>query len=38
MINWAAKESNPLYPVPVVYNYARFRKVIEQVIKNGSVK
>jgi alcohol dehydrogenase len=38
MIKWAAKESNPLYPVPVVYNHARYRKVIEQVMKNGSLK
>ncbi|MCL2211700.1 MAG: iron-containing alcohol dehydrogenase [Treponema sp.] len=29
MINWAGKESNPIYPVPVIFNGERFRKVIE---------
>jgi len=32
---WACKESNPLYPVPVVYNRARFRKIVETLIANG---
>ncbi|MCL2472778.1 MAG: iron-containing alcohol dehydrogenase [Treponema sp.] len=29
---WAFRESNPLYPVPVVYNRARFRKIVEMLI------
>ena len=29
MIKWALKESNPLYPVPVIFNNERFRRVIE---------
>ena len=29
MITWASKESNPIYPVPVVFNRDRFRKIIE---------
>ena len=28
---WASKECNPLYPVPVVYNRARFRKIVEKL-------
>jgi len=31
MITWASKESNPIYPVPVVYDKVRFRKVIEML-------
>jgi alcohol dehydrogenase class IV len=31
MIKWADKESNPLYPVPVIYSRERFRAVIESV-------
>ena len=31
MTRWAAKESNPIYPVPVVYNRARYRSVIERL-------
>ena len=31
MITWALKEANPLYPVPVIYDRARARKVIESV-------
>jgi alcohol dehydrogenase class IV len=31
MIKWASKESNPIYPVPVVYGKERFRRVIEKV-------
>lgn len=31
MISWACKEANPLYPVPVLYDRKRFRKVIEQI-------
>jgi len=32
---WASKESNPVYPVPVVYDKARFRKVIERIKTGG---
>ena len=35
MTKWASKESNPVYPVPVVYDEARFRKIIEIVRANG---
>ena len=35
MTKWAAKESNPIYPVPVVYNRARYRSVIETVRANS---
>ena len=28
---WAYRECNPLYPVPVVYNRARFRKLVEHI-------
>jgi alcohol dehydrogenase class IV len=31
MTKWAAKESNPIYPVPVVFNRARYRSVIERL-------
>jgi alcohol dehydrogenase class IV len=31
MIGWAQKEANPLYPVPVIYDAARFRRVIESL-------
>ncbi len=31
MITWALKEANPLYPVPVVYDRARCRRVIESI-------
>jgi alcohol dehydrogenase class IV len=31
MIQWADKESNPLYPVPVVFSRDRFRSVIERI-------
>ena len=31
MIKWAEKECNPLYPVPVIYNEKRFRKMIEEI-------
>ncbi len=31
MITWAAKEANPLYPVPVLYNRDRYRRVIERI-------
>ena len=38
MTKWASKESNPVYPVPVVYNEARFRKVIEKIMAAGVKK
>ena len=31
MIAWALKECNPLYPVPVLYNAERYRRIIESV-------
>lgn len=31
IITWAAAEANPVYPVPVVYNRRRFRRVIEKI-------
>ncbi|MDR0877375.1 MAG: iron-containing alcohol dehydrogenase [Treponema sp.] len=31
MTKWATKEANPLYPVPVVFNQAHFRAVIERL-------
>ena len=31
MAAWAAAEANPLYPVPVVYDQARFRRVLERL-------
>ncbi len=31
MIQWALKEANPTYPVPVYYNAGRFRAVIEKI-------
>jgi len=31
MTKWAVKESNPIYPVPVVYNRKRYRSVIEKL-------
>jgi alcohol dehydrogenase class IV len=31
IIQWADKESNPLYPVPVLYSQDRFRAVIETI-------
>ena len=35
MTRWAFRESNPVYPVPVVYNRARYRKIIEILISRG---
>jgi len=35
MIKWAGRESNPLYPVPVIFNKARFRKIIESIKLGG---
>ena len=32
MIEWALKEANPFYPVPVVYDYERCEKVIHRII------
>jgi alcohol dehydrogenase class IV/Pyruvate/2-oxoacid:ferredoxin oxidoreductase delta subunit len=31
IIKWAGNESNPIYPVPVIFNKKRFRKVIESL-------
>jgi alcohol dehydrogenase class IV/Pyruvate/2-oxoacid:ferredoxin oxidoreductase delta subunit len=31
MIMWAHKECNPLYPVPVIYSKARYRRIIESL-------
>ncbi|MDL2257726.1 iron-containing alcohol dehydrogenase [Eubacteriales bacterium OttesenSCG-928-K08] len=31
MITWALKECNPLYPVPVLYNRERYRRVIKKI-------
>jgi alcohol dehydrogenase class IV len=31
MVKWAGKESNPIYPVPVIYNKERFRRIIESL-------
>lgn len=31
MIAWAAKEANPVYPVPVLYRPERYRTVIEKI-------
>lgn len=33
MALWAAKEANPAYPVPVIYDRARFCRVIRQVMR-----
>ena len=30
MATWAAQEANPVYPVPVIYDKARFARVIER--------
>jgi len=35
IVTWASKESNPIYPVPVVYNKTRFRKIIEKIRDGG---
>jgi len=32
---WAFKESNPLYPVPVIYSQARYRKIVETLKVRG---
>lgn len=31
MVAWAKAEANPIYPVPVVYDDARFRRVLERL-------
>lgn len=33
MISWALKEANPMYPVPVIYDRTRCRRVIERLRK-----
>ena len=35
MIKWAGKESNPIYPVPVVFNKKRFKSMIEKIRVNS---
>ena len=35
MAAWAAAEANPVYPVPVVYDQARFRRVLERLREIG---
>ena len=35
MAKWAFKESNPFYPVPVFYDHARYRKIIDILISRG---
>jgi len=35
---WAFKESNPVYPVPVIYDRARFRKIVELIKAGGGQK
>jgi len=32
MIKWAMKESNPIYPVPVIFNNERFNKNIKSIM------
>ena len=31
MAAWADAEANPVYPVPVVYDQAHFRRVLERL-------
>jgi len=38
MAEWADSESNPLYPVPVVYSKERFKKVIESIRSKPETK
>jgi len=38
MAEWADNESNPLYPVPVIYNKERFKKVIESIRSKPETK
>lgn len=35
MITWALAESNPFYPVPIVYNRKRCEKVIRRIIREA---
>jgi len=35
---WAFKESNPVYPVPVVYNRDKFGKIVELIKSGGGQK
>ncbi|MCL2127896.1 MAG: iron-containing alcohol dehydrogenase [Treponema sp.] len=35
MVKWAGSESNPIYPVPVVFSGERFRRVIEGLRQNS---
>lgn len=36
MVKWAGEESNPVYPVPVIYDKKRFRRMIESLRVSGS--
>jgi len=38
MSKWAFRESNPIYPVPVIYSHARFRKIAEILRNSGTYK
>ena len=38
IIDWALAEANPNYPVPVVYNAARCRKVIDDIRAKAAEK
>ena len=31
MIKWAEKEANPLYPVPVIWGYKDFERLIDRI-------
>ena len=35
MIEWASAEANPTYPVPVIYDYDHFEKVIMRIINEA---
>ena len=35
MVKWAGSESNPIYPVPVIYNKERFTRMIESIRLQG---
>ena len=36
MVKWANKESNPIYPVPVIYSKERFTKMIKSLQLQGA--
>ena len=35
MAEWADKEANPLYPVPVIYDREHFKRIIRKVGQLG---